>query len=181
MSKLLRMTSLVATVAALALTAAPAAAAPVSATADATARVRILSPLSLTSTQNFDLGDIVLSGTGPFSTTVSLSQAGSRTCDATVVTCSGTPSVALYTVYGTDNQSVTISAPNVTLTNANGGPNLTLRTSNSSGVAYYPTTVAFGTDGTEGVEFAIGGEITVADTTPDGLYTGTFAVTADYQ
>ena len=35
--------------------------------------------------------------------------------------------------------------------------------------------------GGDGVEFSIGGEITVTDTTPDGLYTGDFVVTAEYQ
>jgi hypothetical protein len=34
---------------------------------------------------------------------------------------------------------------------------------------------------TTGVTFAIGGSITLASTTPDGVYTGTFQVTADYQ
>jgi hypothetical protein len=179
MSKFLRMTSLGATVAALALTATQAAAAPVPATTDATARARILSPLSLTSVQDFDLGDIVLSGAAPFSTVVSLSEAGTRTCNAVLVTCSGTPTVAQYTVYGTNNQFVTISAPNVTLSNNNGGPDLVLRTSNGPGTEYYPTTVA--TVGPGGATFSIGGEITVADTTPSGLYTGEFEVTAEYQ
>ena len=32
-----------------------------------------------------------------------------------------------------------------------------------------------------GVDFSIGGSITLASTTPDGTYSGTFAVTADYQ
>src|SRR5437588_683527 len=32
-----------------------------------------------------------------------------------------------------------------------------------------------------GVDFSIGGSITLASTTPDGVYSGTFAVTADYQ
>ena len=182
MNKFLRMAAVAATAAGFAAAAVPAAAAgPVNATVDATARARILSPLSLTRTQNFDLGDIVLSGTGTYSTVVSLSEAGARTCNATLVTCSGTPSVAKYRVIGTNNQTVLVSAPNVTLNNANGGPALTLRTSDGSGTPYYPTSVPLVTSGAAGVEFSIGGEITVANTTPDGLYTGVFAVTAEYQ
>jgi hypothetical protein len=34
---------------------------------------------------------------------------------------------------------------------------------------------------TTGVTFSIGGSIVLASTTPDGVYSGTFAVTADYQ
>jgi hypothetical protein len=179
MTKLLRITSLAATVAALALTAEPAFA--VNASSNANARARVLRPLQLSSTQDFDLGDIVLSGAAPFSTVVSLAEDGTLTCDTTKVTCSGTTSVAKYQVIGTNNQTVTVSAPDVTLSNANGGPDLILRTSDGSGTAYYPTSVPLGASGNAGVEFSIGGEITLTDTTPDGLYTGQFAVTADYQ
>jgi hypothetical protein len=34
---------------------------------------------------------------------------------------------------------------------------------------------------TTGFTFGIGGSISLDSTTPDGVYTGTFAVTADYQ
>ena len=43
-------------------------------------------------------------------------------------------------------------------------------------------TVNLGAAGSStGVDFSIGGSITLASTTPDGVYSGTFAVTADYQ
>lgn len=176
MSNLIRMTSLVATVAGLALSASQAAAAPVAATADASARARILTPLTLNSTQNFDLGDIVLSGAAPFTATVKLSQAGVRTCPVTV-TCSGTPTVAKYEVTGTKNVSVNIVAQDVTLTGSNGG-SLTLKMADSSAVKYYPVSVPLGATGV--AAFSLGGEITIADTTTDGVYTGTFNVTAEY-
>ena len=35
--------------------------------------------------------------------------------------------------------------------------------------------------GAPGDDFNVGGSITFADTVTDGVYTGTFAVTADYQ
>lgn len=176
MNKLLRMTSLAATVAALAFTASPALA--VTAQTDATARVRILRPLTLTSSQNLDMGDIVLSGTAPYTATVKLSSANVRTCAANV-TCSGTTSVARYDLTGTKGQAVSISAPNVTL-NGPGGATLTLKTVDASNVPYYSTSVTL--DPTTGAaSVAIGGEVTVADTTADGVYTGQFAVTAQYQ
>ena len=174
MSKFLRLTALAAT-AAVAFTATEAAAAPVSATTNATATARILRPLQLTSTQNLDLGTIVLSGAAPFSATVGISKAGVFNCDGGSgnVTCSGTPTVAIYNVSGTKSQPVTIAAGAVTLNGSNGGT-LTLTPD-------FTSTVNLTNSGVPGTDFNVGGSITVADTTVDGVYTGTFAVTADYQ
>jgi hypothetical protein len=35
--------------------------------------------------------------------------------------------------------------------------------------------------GSPGVDFGVGGSVTISNTTPDGDYTGTFALTAEYQ
>ena len=81
MTKVLRLTAMAASVAALALTATQAAAAPVNATSNATAKARILKPLVLASTANFDLGIIVLAGAGAYTATVSLDRANTFNCD----------------------------------------------------------------------------------------------------
>jgi hypothetical protein len=175
MSKFLRMTALAAAVAAVALST-EAAAAPVSATTNATAKARILRPLQLTSTQNLDLGTIVLSGAGAFTATIAIDRNGVFNCDggsSTNVTCSGTTQQAIYNVSGTNNQNVTIAAGPVTLNGSNGGT-LTLTPD-------FASTVLLTNSGAPGVNFGVGGSITVANTTTDGVYTGTFAVTADYQ
>lgn len=169
MNKLFRLTTLAASAATLALTAAPAQAA--TPTQNATATARILRPLTISWVQDFNLGTIVLSGAAPFSATVGLSQAGALSCPA-AVTCSGTTSVARYNVAGTNNQNVTITAPNVVL--SNGTNNLLLTVS-------APSTVTLTNSGAPGTNFSIGGSINVTDTTPDGIYTGLFNVTADYQ
>jgi hypothetical protein len=175
MSKILRLTSLVATVAALALTATEAAAAPVNATTNATAKARILRPLVLASTQNLDLGIIVLSGSGTYTATVGLDRNGTFNCDGNSgnVTCSGTPVRAIYNVAGTNNQNVTIASGPVTL-NDGAGHNLTLTPD-------HDTTVLLTNSGAPGTNFFVGGSISVPSTTTDGVYTGTFALTADYQ
>jgi hypothetical protein len=168
------MTSLAATVAALALTATPAAA--VDATADATARARIIRPLQLTSTQDLDLGTIVLTGTGTYSATISIDKDGVFDCDggsSTNVTCSGTPQEAIYNVQGTNNQELTIGSGPVELTGSNGGT-LWLTPAHEA-------TVTLSNSGSPGDDFIVGGSITVTESTTDGVYTGTFAVTADYQ
>ena len=171
MNKYLRLTALAATAATMALTSAPALA-QVAPNQNATARARVLRPLTLTWVRNFDLGTIVLSGAAPFSATVSLSQAGALTCPASV-TCSGATSTARYNVRGTNNQVVLISAPNVTLSDGSGN-NLLLSVS-------APPSVTLTSSGAPGDDFDIGGSITVSDTTVDGVYTGTFNVTAQYQ
>lgn len=175
MNNFLRMTSLVATVAGLAMAGTQAAAAPVSATSDATARARVLRPLQLTSTQNLDLGIIVLSGTGTYSSTVSIDRDGNFDCDGASgnVVCSGTPQEAVYNVSGTNNQNVTIASGPVTLSDGNGN-DLTLTPDHDG-------TVLLTNSGAPGTDFGVGGSITVTDATPDGVYTGSFELTADYQ
>jgi hypothetical protein len=173
MHKYLRMASLVATVAALTTSPALAAGPASQATADpqAKAQVRILKPLTLTATQDLDLGTVAL-GQGTFSTNVGIAQDGTFTCDTTKVTCSGSPQVAKYNVTGTNTRVVTITAGNVTL--SNGTTNLTLTVD-------APPTVTLPNSGNAGVDFSIGGSVALTETTPDGLYTGDFDVTADYQ
>lgn len=173
MNALLRMTSLAA-IAATALVATPAFAATPAAT-NATAQARIIKPLTLTSTQNLDFGTLLLSGAGTWTgAVVDLSSANVLSCPTTYVTCSGTTTVAKYKVTGTNNQIVTITAPNVVLTNGNDSTKTLVMAVNS------PGTVALLNSGNAGVEFPLGGKITLASDTVDGVYTGTFNVTVDY-
>lgn len=163
-------------IAALALTSAPAQAAP---QAQANATARIYRPLVLSSDQNLDLGTIVLSGATFTGQSVVLSNAGAITSCGSGgnLTCSGTPTAARYTVVGASNQNVTVSAPALTMTN--GTDNLTL-TPNVVGAANVVNTGANGNS--TGVTFTIGATLSgLANTTSDGTYTGTFAMTVSYQ
>lgn len=164
-----------AAVAALAMTSAPAAAAPVS--ANANAKAKIYRPLTIQNNNGLDFGTIVLSGTAPYTATVSVAQGGGLTCNANV-TCTGTTSAANFTVKGTSNQTVAITLPSstVTLTGTNSSSN-TLTVNLSA-----PTSVPLGAAGpTTGATFGVGGSITFADTQADDVYSGSFAVNADYQ
>lgn len=172
MSNFLRMTTLAAVAAAMA--AAPATAAPANPDKNATASARIIKPLVLTWVQDLSLGDILQSGAAPYSASVGISRAGVFSCANTNVVCSGTPQVAKYNVRGTQGQSVTINAGNVVMTNAN-DPTKTLTLTVDK-----PASVTLANAGAPGSDFSLGGSITVADTTVDGVYTGTFNVTVDY-
>ena len=153
------------------LTASPAAA--VSPLTQATANAKIYKPLSISKVQNLDFGVIVLGSGAWAGEVVSISQAGALTCGGgTNVTCSGSPQVAKYHLSGTNNAVATVSCPGFNLI----GPGTLAFTPNA------PATVNLGASGlVTGVDFSIGGSITVASTTPDGVYTGNFLVTADYQ
>lgn len=155
---------------ALALYSVPAAA--VSPATQATATAKIFRPLTIQFQQNLDFGNLVLSGGVFAGQVISMDQAGVLTGCGSNVTCSGAPAPARYKLIGTNNAIVTITCPGFNLT----GPGTLVFTPNA------PATVNLGANGsTTGVVFGIGGSITLASTTPDGTYTGTFQVTADYQ
>ncbi len=162
-------------IAALAAAAAACIAAPATAaTINAEAKAKVVKPLTIESVQDLDLGTILL-GPGTWSgATVRLSQSGALTCPAPLI-CSGMTQVAIYNIAGSNQQAVVISAPNVTLVNqSNPAKTLTL-------VPEAPATIQLSNSGNPGTNVSIGGAITVDSTTADGLYAGTFNVTADYQ
>jgi hypothetical protein len=175
MMKLLRNTAAIAVVA---LTATPALAAPVGPVAparNATATARIVRPLTLAAEQDLDLGTVMLSGAGAWAgAVVSILRGGVFSCTNTNVTCSGSTQVARYRVTGTNNQVVNIFAPSVTLVNQNDNTKTLPMTVDS------PGTVTLTNSGAPGNTFDLGGSITVASTTTDGVYLGTFNVTVDY-
>jgi hypothetical protein len=131
-------------------------------------------PLVLTKIQDLDLGSVTL-GAGVWSNaTVSLSQAGVLGCANANVTCTGATMVAQYNVQGSNQQTVHISAPNVTMVNqSDSTQRLTL-------VTDAPATVLLTNSGFPGVNFSIGGSVTISSTTAAGTYVGTFNVTVDY-
>ena len=159
-------TTLLAAVAAT-LPVAPAQAA----STNAVVKAGLIKPLVLTAKQDFDFGQIILPLSGT-AVTISVSQAGVRTCPAPA-TCNGTAKQAIFNVQGSNQQVVKISAPAINLTNAAG--NTLLFT------PIAPATITLTNSGNPGLDFNIGGSITVSSTTADGNYTGTLVVTADYQ
>lgn len=176
MNTYLRITSLAATVAAMALAATPASAQVAPSDRNATATARIIKPLTLTHVQDLNLGDILLSGgTGWTGAVVGITHDGSFDCSNVNVTCTGVPQVAMYNVTGTQGQTVTItSTPTVLMRNANDvNETLTLTVDN-------PGTVYLANSGAPGSDFSLGGSISVDADTLDGVYTGTFDVTVDY-
>jgi Domain of unknown function (DUF4402) len=173
MTNFIRLTSLAATVAALAITATPASAAAPSNSAtptkQATATVHVVKPLSITWKRDLNLGNIVL-GTGTWTgETVKLGYDGTFTCTAADLTCSGTHATAQYTVTGTASQDVFVNAADVSMTS--GSNTLVLAVDK-------PATVTLNNAGSQVLN--LGGTVTLNNDTPDGTYTGDFLVTVNY-
>ena len=151
--------------------AAPAAAASTSTAVQA----NVVKPLTLSSIQNMDLGIITLKPGVWSGATISLSRAGVLTCDAAYLTCSGATMTARYNVQGTNRMMVNITAPDVKLVNSTDSSQvLTMVVDN-------PGQVLLTSSGVPGVNFDLGGTITLNSSAGSGDYTGTFAVTVDYQ
>lgn len=155
--------------------AAVAFAAPANgASVTAQAKAKVVKPLTLSSIQDLDLGTLIL-GPGIWSgATVSLTRSGILTCPANL-TCSGATQPAIYNITGSNNQTATILAPDVALVNLS-DPSKTLILAVDA-----PATVTLTNSGAKGVDFPLGGSISVDSTTAVGEYVGTFEVTAEYQ
>ena len=151
--------------AALALSTPASAAATNTATADAS--VNIVSPLTLTKTADLNFGTLV----GPFAgENVTVSAAGIRNCAG--LTCAGTVSAATFDVTGgTASQPLTVTV-DPTVDMASGANHLIANLTTPTGVS---------TDASGKASFGVGGSLTVASSTADGLYTGTFNVSVQYQ
>jgi len=156
--------------------AALAAAAPACAANNVgTVQANVVKPLILTWLQDLDLGTIAL-GPGTWSNaTVGISRAGVFSCTNANLICTGATQVARYNVSGTNNRTVLISAPNVTLVNQ-GDPTKTLTM-----VVDNPGSALLTNSGPPGTNFSLGGSISLSSTTVSGTYSGTFNVTVDYQ
>lgn len=160
--------------AALAMTSTPAVAASPSAQASATAK--IYKPLTISKASDLDFGTIVIVGTSFAAETVTVNTAGSVACGGGAnLTCGGTPKAAKFHLVGSNNADVKVSSPQFDLTGP-GSVTLTVTPSSTSQV------VNLGAAGnTTGVDVPLGASINVSSATAEGLYTGTWTVTADYQ
>lgn len=135
-------------------------------------RARIIKPLTLTAVSDMDFGDITVWDAG----VATMDTSGSVSCTATNLVCTGVTTAAEYTVTGTNNQTVQITKPDVTLTNLS-DPLATLTLVLQG---HGPDTLPLGNSGSTGTNFTLGGEIAIAASTSAGIYEGDLAVTVEY-
>jgi hypothetical protein len=155
-----------------ALVAAPAAAAPVSAPGNG--KAIILIPLKLTKVQDLDFGTVVTSASSVSVIVDPSSGVAAPSGGVTVVGTTSTP--ALFDFAGTANQQVSFSiSSSLPISLSDGAGNniaLSALTLSTTSATVDPTTLT--------VEVGVGGQIDVAANQPDGVYSNTFDVTADY-
>lgn len=134
----------------------------------AAASVQVVKPVVLSKLQDLDFGTLSFAGfTGPRS--IVLSRAGTVTCAADIV-CSGATKAARFNVQGSNKVVVNISVSTGTLSNG---------TDSIPFTPDFPSTVTLTSSGIPGVDFEVGGTISVTSALVGGLYTGTINVTAD--
>ena len=160
------------------------------ATTTATIKASVLKPVQLTGGGTLDLGTILTPSLASFTGTFTVAPAASQTgtfC-AAGFSCTGSPAAAMFNIQGTNKTNIGLNIPlNVVLTlqNYTGGgttPTMTIATTNS--VAANNTTGSYTmqvpNSGVPGVDFYVGGSLTITQATVGGSYSGTFTVTADY-
>ena len=187
MIKFLTKTALVATVAGLALVATPAMAANGNpATANGTAKVRILQPLSINAAGGLlNFGVLVKSTTvAPASTyAFDISPAGVfGGCDVNWA-CSAAKQAATFVVTGAAGEGVQVSIPTAPV-DLDGGlpPYLSLKLKLSTDTDHDGKTNYVLNSGTlsDSATFTVGGTLSVRGDVPTGLYQQTFVVSAEY-
>lgn len=167
------------------------------ATADGTARVQIVQPMTLTADADLFFGSLILGDLSGGAETIVLNDTDAVTC-STNVTCIGTPTSAQFTIDATGEAGVTVTIPNsvviantadatetitVTLDASNLVTDLsateTVNASNTDYAFAMPAGASAGAIASQ--SFTFGGELDVDSTTVDGYYDGTFTVDANYQ
>ena len=153
------------------------------ATANGSAKARLVAPATLTKNADLDFGRVI---TGTTASTVTVNaQTGLRTKTGTAVLVGTLASRAQFTgtAQGGTTIRVTASSPTIVLTRVGGGSTITLNTlrvsMNGGAPQTLPRNYVMPASGTQ--SYAIGGRIAVAANKLAGIYSGTFALTMDYQ
>ncbi|HWC55936.1 MAG TPA: DUF4402 domain-containing protein [Sphingomicrobium sp.] len=142
---------------------------------NASVKATVVKPLTLTKIQDLNFGTVMLK-TGVWAgATVSVSRTGVRSCANANTICTDTATQAQFNAAGSNSQTVKVTAPNVTLVNQSDATKTLLLTVDA------PATIALPNSGNKGLDFGVGGSITLTSTTVPGTYSGTLNVTVDYQ
>jgi hypothetical protein len=148
-------------------------------TGGGTAKTAVLGPVAMLNTAPLDFGGIIPAGGG---TVIVDAQAGTRTGTG-VVLAGGTVSNARFIATGTPNQVVTISLNPMPIVITNGANAMSINqirvSVNGGGPQPVGPNANLGPLGV--INYAVGGRLNVAANQADGVYTGTFTLTMDYQ
>jgi len=157
-----------------AISVATSALAQASATTSATASATVAQPIAVAKTSDLQFGRVIRPSAGNTTVyTVAASDGATSTSGGDgVFNGTTTPTRAVFTVTGEGGQAFNISS-DASVTN--GGVTINLVKTGATGTL----------DGTLGAvgtaTFGVGGNVTLSDTTPTGVKSGSFTVTVTYQ
>jgi hypothetical protein len=140
---------------------------------NSTGAAKIILPAQITKLYDMDFGFVTVTGAG---TAIVDSNTGNVTTTGGVLFAGGLPHAALFEAVSPSKTVVHVRLPNkgVNLTRVGGTETITLDSWTMNGSATRNVTAH------ETFQFAVGGTIHVAANQVEGTYTGTFAVTIDY-
>lgn len=165
---LLRATAITA-IAATGLVATGAQAQVASSSASTKATVKILKPITISEDKALDFGTVIVDQAG--SVSLPATAAGVSVC--TTVTClAGTSSSGQFTVSGTKNEKFSVTMPATVNMTGPGTLAVTLTNNLPTGGPKLDTSGLY--------KLAVGGSFTVTATQAEGTYTGTYAVSVNY-
>ncbi len=139
--------------------------------------ITVLRPLTVTKNADLRFGTVVRPASGSGTAVVSPASVRSVTGGVVALSIGNTPQAAQFTLAGEGGQSVAVTIP-PSFSIANAADTLTVTTSTNLSSATQNLSNAMGADGA--LAFYVGGSVPIDSTTPTGLYTGTFTVSAAY-
>ena len=155
-------------------------------TISSTAAATIVTVIGLTKNYNLDFGNLAVTssaGTCVLAPAAGPNPGRTKTGGVTLPAFIGTPRAAEFVVTGVPSQLFTINISPTSLTISSGGNNMTVNTFTTDQTVVTPGTSWYGTLGSSGTTFHVGGTVNVNANQPAGLYqnlTG-FPVTVNYQ
>jgi hypothetical protein len=141
----------------------------------ASVKATVVKPLTLTKIQDLSLGTVTLKPGSWSGATVAVSRTGVLSCANGNTICTGSAVPAQFTATGSNSQTVKVTAPNVTMINQSDATKTLTLTVDA------PATITLPNSGSKGLDFGVGGSVTLSSTTANGTYSGTLNVTVDYQ
>lgn len=151
--------------------AAPATATPVPATKNASGKALILIPLTLTKINDLDFGTVITSSSSG-SVSIAADGSGQSVTGGVIPVASAPGARGQFAGAGSPNEQVSLFlAPPATLKDGNG---------NSLPISMNLESTSVTIDTTRAFFVGVGGTVTVGANQPDGVYTGTFTVLAQY-
>jgi len=136
--------------------------------ATATVSATVLQPVTLTKTSDLEFGKIVA---GPSASTVTMTSGGQFRC-GTGITCLDTHNMARFSVNGIPGQLVSVQLDNQIVLSSAGGVKMPVALEASA------TSMKLGSSPNNVI--SVGGTLSVAAYQAEGIYTGLFTITVNY-